>query len=61
VAELPTVGDFRKFEEGRCSAIGVEDLGAVEFAIAVDGGEGPVVTELVFGSQIEIVDFAVEP
>ena len=61
MAELPAIGDLREFEERCGSAIGIEHFGAVEFAIAVHRREGPAVTEGIFGGQVHIVDFALEP
>ena len=60
MAELLALGDLGEFEEGRGRAVGIEHLGAVELAVAIDRGEGPVVGKRPFGSKVEIVDFAVE-
>ena len=60
MADLMPLCDLRKFQERCRAAIGVEHLMAVEFAIAVDGGEGQAVTDEVFRRQIRIVDFTVE-
>ena len=60
MAELLAFGDLGEFEEGRGRAVGIEHFGAVELAVAIDRGEGPVVGKRPFGSKVEIVDFAVE-
>ena len=59
VAELVTLGDLGEFKERCRRAVCVEDLGTVELAVTVDRREGPAVREPPFGSQVEIVDFAI--